>query len=130
MFTVHDATRARTFFRVVLALPSVEGPGGQPVFTHSPGTAGVHPAASANGSTSCGSPSNDGTVDTLHLSCDVLGDTVAELVVDGARITEVAPTTPVGHPPVISMWVPRYHGAVALQPHRSLAPAGPRQPEH
>lgn len=85
------------------------------MFTRCPGGAGVHPAPSRARTDS------DRRLPALRLSCDVLSETIAELVCDGASITAAHPTTTIGHAPAIAMWVPRYHGTVVLQPHRALS---------
>lgn len=108
--TADGPAQTRRFFDRVLALPWVEGPDGEHVFTRCPGDAGVHPAPTREGAS--------GRVPALCLSCDVLGDTVAELVCGGATIIAADSTCTVGHAPVITMRVPRYHGTVALRPHR------------
>jgi hypothetical protein len=59
----------RAFFQDVLALPSVDGGGGWPIFALPPGELGVHPA--------------EGLSHELYLMCDDLDATVAELAAKG-----------------------------------------------
>ena len=100
----------QAFFRDVLALPHTVGHDGRAVFTRSPGSAGVHPdvPATAHG----GAGLRPGTV---YLTCDVLADTIAELIAVGATITEVSAAAE----PSVVLWVHRFHAAVALRPRRS-----------
>lgn len=102
MLTVEDAARTRRFLREVLALPYVLAADGHPVFTHAPSTAGVHPAMAEDRGSS------------LSLTCDQLGETVAELVCGDATITAVS-STPT---PSVTLSLPRFDDTVTLHPRR------------
>ena len=112
-----DAAVARAFFRDALGLPHVQGADGRPVFALPPATAGVHPAVDRS---RAGTPrwTSRRVRPVLHLDCDRLGETVAELLCGGASLHGFLPADLRGHPAVMVVWVPGT-GPVALYPHRT-----------
>jgi catechol 2,3-dioxygenase-like lactoylglutathione lyase family enzyme len=76
-----DAERARSFFRDVLKLPSVDAHGGWLIFKLPPAELGVHPAGDASDPHS-GAPSGH---HELYLMCDDIDRTVADLAASGVE---------------------------------------------
>ena len=111
-----DAAVARAFFRDALGLPHVQGADGRPVFALPPATAGVHPAVDRSGAGTQRWTSRR-VRPVLHLGCERLGETLAELLCAGASLLGFTADLR-GHPVIVVVWVPGT-GPVALNPHRT-----------
>jgi catechol 2,3-dioxygenase-like lactoylglutathione lyase family enzyme len=74
-----DAERARAFFRDVLGLPNVDAGGGWLIFRSPPAELAVHPTEPA-----------DSGRHALHLVCDDIEATIAELAAKGVSCSDVS----------------------------------------
>jgi predicted enzyme related to lactoylglutathione lyase len=78
-----DATRARAFFRDVLALANVDAHGGWLIFKLPSAELGIHPE-STDGDSAAGAPSGH---HELYLMCEDVEATVTDLAAKGVEFT-------------------------------------------
>jgi catechol 2,3-dioxygenase-like lactoylglutathione lyase family enzyme len=102
-----DAERAREFFRDVLGWPNVDAGGGWLIFRSPPAELAVHPT----------DPADSGR-HALHLVCDDVAATVAELTAKGVNCAEI---TDQGWGLLTSVEVPGAGSIGLYQPKHPLA---------